>query len=72
MLPKYNQRKIAKLLGYPNHIALNTYINKRNLREGIRVKIYLVQADIDRRKLKDYNIRAYSSLPSGVFYGKKL
>lgn len=29
-------RKIAKLLGYPNHIALNTYIKKRKLREGFR------------------------------------
>ena len=26
-------RKIAKLLGYSNHLALNTYINKRQLRE---------------------------------------
>ena len=26
-------RKIAKLLGYSNHLALNTYINKRHLRE---------------------------------------
>lgn len=26
-------RKITKLLGYTNHIALNTYINKRNIRE---------------------------------------
>ncbi len=26
-------RKIAKLLGYSNHLALNTYINKRKLRE---------------------------------------
>ncbi len=26
-------RKIAKLLGYTNHLALNTYINKRKLRE---------------------------------------
>ena len=26
--------KIAKLLGYPNHLALNTYISKRKLREG--------------------------------------
>ncbi len=26
-------RKIAKLLGYTNHLALNTYINKRHLRE---------------------------------------
>jgi DNA invertase Pin-like site-specific DNA recombinase len=25
-------RKITKLLGYTNHIALNTYINKRNIR----------------------------------------
>jgi len=25
-------RKIAKVLGYSNHIALNTYINKRNIR----------------------------------------
>ena len=26
-------RKIAIFLGYTNHIGLNTYINKRNLRE---------------------------------------
>jgi DNA invertase Pin-like site-specific DNA recombinase len=26
-------RKIANVLGYSNHIALNTYINKRNIRE---------------------------------------
>lgn len=26
-------RKIAGILGYNNHIALNTYINKRKLRE---------------------------------------
>lgn len=26
-------RKIARLLGYSNHLALNTYINKRKLRE---------------------------------------
>lgn len=26
-------RKIAKLLGYSNHLALNTYVNKRKLRE---------------------------------------
>ena len=26
-------RKIASLLGYNNHLALNTYINKRKLRE---------------------------------------
>jgi DNA invertase Pin-like site-specific DNA recombinase len=25
-------RKIAKVLGYTNHIALNTYINKRNVK----------------------------------------
>ncbi len=25
-------RKIAKLLGYTNHPALNTYVNKRGLR----------------------------------------
>ena len=25
-------RKIAKLLGYPNHLSLNTYVNKRHLR----------------------------------------
>lgn len=29
-------RKIAKLLGYNNHIGLNTYIKKRNLRKIIR------------------------------------
>lgn len=28
-------RKIANVLGYNNHIALNTYINKRNIRETI-------------------------------------
>ncbi len=28
-------RKIAKLLGYSNHIGLNTYINKRNIRESL-------------------------------------
>jgi len=28
-------RKIAGLLGYSNHISLNTYINKRNIRETI-------------------------------------
>ncbi len=26
-------REIASLLGYKNHLALNTYINKRKLRE---------------------------------------
>ena len=26
-------RKIARLLGYPNHLALNTYVQKRELRE---------------------------------------
>jgi DNA invertase Pin-like site-specific DNA recombinase len=28
-------RKIAKLLGYTNHLSLNTYINKRKLREPL-------------------------------------
>lgn len=28
-------RKIAKFMGYNNHIALNTYINKRKLKEGV-------------------------------------
>jgi DNA invertase Pin-like site-specific DNA recombinase len=28
-------RKIAKLLGHTNHLALNTYINKRKLREHL-------------------------------------
>jgi len=28
-------RKIAKLLGCTNHLALNTYINKRKLREHL-------------------------------------
>ncbi len=28
-------RKIAKLLGYSNHIALNTYIKKRKIREKV-------------------------------------
>jgi hypothetical protein len=28
-------RKIAKVLGYPSHIALTTYVNKRQLREKI-------------------------------------
>lgn len=28
-------RKIAAVLGYSNHIGLNTYINKRNLRENL-------------------------------------
>ena len=27
-------RKIAEILGYTNHLALNTYINKRKLRES--------------------------------------
>jgi hypothetical protein len=26
-------RKIAKVLGYSNHISLNSYLNKRNIRE---------------------------------------
>ena len=30
-------RKIAKVLGYSSHIALNTYINKRGLREAVKV-----------------------------------
>ena len=29
-------RKIANVLGYNSHIALNTYINKRNIRETIQ------------------------------------
>ncbi len=29
-------RKIANLLGLTNHIALNTYIRKRRLREQVR------------------------------------
>jgi DNA invertase Pin-like site-specific DNA recombinase len=29
-------RKIAKVLGYSSHIALNTYINKRGLREAAK------------------------------------
>jgi DNA invertase Pin-like site-specific DNA recombinase len=28
-------RKISKLLGYTNHLALNTYVNKRRLREAV-------------------------------------
>ena len=28
-------RKISKLLGYTNHLALNTYVNKRRLREAM-------------------------------------
>ena len=30
-------RKIANVLGYRNHIALNTYINRRNIREAIQI-----------------------------------
>ena len=30
-------RKIAKVLGYSSHIGLNTYINKRGLREAVKV-----------------------------------
>ena len=30
-------RKIAKVLGYSSHIALNTYINKRGLRETAKI-----------------------------------
>ena len=29
-------RKISSVLGYTNHIALNTYINKRNLKEELQ------------------------------------
>ena len=32
-------RKIAKFLGYKNHIGLNTYINKRNIRNTIDLNI---------------------------------
>jgi len=28
-------RKIARLLGYNNHIGLNTYVKRRNLRESM-------------------------------------
>jgi len=28
-------RKIAKLLGYNNHIGLNNYVKKRNIREKL-------------------------------------
>ena len=31
-----SKRKIAAVLGYTNHIALNTYINKRNLKEKLQ------------------------------------
>jgi DNA invertase Pin-like site-specific DNA recombinase len=31
-----SKRKIAKVLGYTNHIALNTYINKRKICEEIK------------------------------------
>ena len=31
-------RKIAKLLGYSNHVGLNTYVKKRKLREEIAEK----------------------------------
>ena len=30
-------RKIAKVLGYPSHIALNTYVNKRSLRPEAKI-----------------------------------
>ena len=30
-------RKIAKLLGYNNHISLNTYVNKRKIRKNLEV-----------------------------------
>lgn len=29
-------RKIAKVLGYKSHIALNTYINKRKMKENLQ------------------------------------
>lgn len=29
-------RKIAKLLGYSNHIGLNNYVKKRNIRENLK------------------------------------
>jgi len=29
-------RKIAIFLGYTNHIGLNTYVSKRNLREVVK------------------------------------
>jgi DNA invertase Pin-like site-specific DNA recombinase len=32
-------RKIAKVLGYCSHIALNTYINKRKLRQPYTEKV---------------------------------
>ena len=28
-------RKIAKFLGYKNHISINTYVNKRNLKDEV-------------------------------------
>jgi len=30
-------RKIAKVLGYSSHIALNTYINKRRLHQAVKI-----------------------------------
>lgn len=30
-------RKIAKVLGYNNHISLNTYLNKRNIKQSLSV-----------------------------------
>ena len=30
-------RKIARVLGYTSHIALNTYINKRGLHQPVKV-----------------------------------
>ena len=29
-------RKIAKVLGYKSHIALNTYMNKRKMKENLQ------------------------------------
>jgi hypothetical protein len=30
-------RKIAKVLGYSSHIALNTYIHKRGLHQAVKI-----------------------------------
>ena len=32
-------RKIAHVLGYSNHIGLNTYINKRAIRNDLKPKV---------------------------------
>ena len=31
-------RKIAKVLGYNNHISLNMYVNKRKIKEEVQVQ----------------------------------